>query len=318
MMVQNFTKKVRFFTMQLRRISNYRDFKGQIIWSADNISHADLVKIVSNPDFPNGEVAIKLDRVITESEEFGYLNCIKEFQEEYGVAVFDDGKIVEIPNKVMSSAERRLKSYHPWMCNVMAGVISNMYCPGCSAEQREAIEAKQEGREPKPIEYDALYRFAQLCAEYDTLSCAVSVLTSKSEATVKYEFGDEPLNVVRRYAQLAAKFGITDFVCSPKEIEVVAPLGLTLNTPGIRKVGDNADDQARIDTPYGAIKRAVLATGSTEGGIRLVIGRSIWQPGQPYEMVNENIEKTLVDIYKAKGDLMAAQYDKPADKIVST
>lgn len=283
----------------LMRINNYKDFNGPIIWSADGLSYQDLAKIVKDPRFPNGEVAVKFDRLMTEHHDFKHLEGVREFQEDYGVAVFDDAKITEIPNKVQAIAGYHIEIASPFMLNAQGGICSNGYYPGCDAEKAELEAAKREGREPK-FTYDALYYFAELCKKHSVRPCVVSVLTSKTPELIRLEYNKEPAEAVMFYATLSANCGITDFVCSPKEIEIVKPLGFTLNTPGIRKAGDSAHDQARIDSPYGAITRAGSATN-----IRLVIGRSIWdaEKQEPHEAVYDNIARILEEINQAKTDL---------------
>ena len=72
------------------------------------------------------------------------------------------------------------------------------------------------------------------------------------------------------YVGILQECGFTDVVCSPDEVAAIRSVpdfaDLNLNTPGIRLPDAAADDQARKNTPEGAV-----AAGAT----RLVIGRPI-------------------------------------------
>ena len=245
----------------------FADFAGKIIWSADGLKPKQIIDIVKLPTFPRKEVALKLDRLFFTTN---HLKFIQIFQEEYGVPVFADAKIIEIPSKAAEIAKCHLE-YHPWMLNVMAGACDS------------------------GLPYnDFLSKFAELCLDAGTLSCAVTVLTSKTKVLISEEFGlsvaDRASKPVEFYANLMQKCNLTDIVCSPEEIAAVRKYGLNINTPGIRLSGDSHDDQARVDTPSSAIK---------SGATRLVIGRSIYNPAKDkVEDVPQNIQRVLDDIEK--------------------
>lgn len=95
-------------------------FTGKIIWSADNLTDKELLEIVTGADFPREKVAVKLDRLFL--TKYG-LAMIRRVQEEAGVAVFADAKIVEIPSKTLEIVKVHLE-YQPWMLNVMAGICN--------------------------------------------------------------------------------------------------------------------------------------------------------------------------------------------------
>lgn len=49
----------------------------KLIWSADNVPKAELIRILSNDRFPREKVAVKLDRLFAET--YG-LDVIKQIQ----------------------------------------------------------------------------------------------------------------------------------------------------------------------------------------------------------------------------------------------
>lgn len=118
---------------------------------------------------------------------------------------------------------------------------------------------------------------------YNTQLIAVTVLTSMGREDLKDLGLDiEPVEQVKRLAQLTKDSGLDGVVCSAQEAKMLREtLGqdFALVTPGIRPVGANADDQKRIVTP----KQAML-----DGSTHLVIGRPITQ--------STNMNQTLKDI----------------------
>ena len=134
----------------------------RIIWSAD-VDWPQLKEVVDCGALPKG-TRIKLDRLFFAKD--GHEKKIITYCQDAGYPVFVDAKIIEIPDKVVAIAEIYLK-YKPWMLNVMAGVCSTGY-----------IDVEN------PKKNDALKRFADACKEAGTKSCAVTVLTSKSEEGV--------------------------------------------------------------------------------------------------------------------------------------
>jgi orotidine-5'-phosphate decarboxylase len=119
--------------------------------------------------------------------------------------------------------------------------------------------------------------FADVCHKAGTRPCAVTVLTSKSPGISKREFRCLPATQVLYYVEMLLDMGFTDIVCSPKEVPAIRSDSrfdeLGLNTPGIVLSGATSRDQARTNTPEGA-----LEAGST----RLVIGSAITK-GDPAE-----------------------------------
>ena len=240
-----------------------------IIWSAD-VPLEDLRKVIKAGILPKGTV-IKLDRFFFEVHP---KNIISEIQNE-GYPVFVDAKIIEIPDKSIAIAETYLK-YHPFMLNIMAGA--------CSTGMTKS---------DNPKKLDTLKRFADICEEAGTKSCAVTVLTSKSPDLVLREFHQNPLDQVVEYVKLMHSAGITDIVCSPMETVEIRDHAefddMDINTPGVRLPDSSKDDQARIATPFDA-----LNNGST----RLVIGRDLIRGEEDIvTRVGGNYDKILTNIF---------------------
>lgn len=225
----------------------------RIIWSADVSDEETLMGHLDRmPDLK----VVKIDRLFVTDVGLGVIDRLNE----RGIQVFDDAKIIEIPSKTVGIAKKHL-AHKPWMLNCMAGVQSS----GLLTHE-------------DPEKVDGLKRFADACHEAGTKPCAVTVLTSKTGDVVGSEFnGRDSMEQVLYYVEALLECGFTDVVCSPKELPAIRAEGrfdsLDLNTPGIRPAGSDAGDQARADTPEGA-----LAAGAT----RLVIGRPI-TTGDPAE-----------------------------------
>lgn len=230
----------------------FENFNGKIIWSADGISLKELIKAVESDGFPRGQVAVKLDRLFLTKEGLPSISVVQE----RGIPVFADAKIIEIPSKTIEIAKLHLE-YQPWMLNVMAGAGSTGFLPGGIEEN---------------LKPDALFQFSELCKAAGTKSCAVTVLTSKTEEFTRCEFGKLPKNAVIFYAKMAINCGFTDIVCSPLEAKIVRNLSdvVGINTPGVRLSESSKDDQSRVMTPAKALEN---------GAIRLVIGRDLSRNG---------------------------------------
>ncbi len=109
-----------------------------------------------------------------------------------------------------------------------------------------------------------------------TMVAAVTVLTSLGDDDLGQigMVGPVP-DAARRLAALAVAAGAQGLVCSPREVSAVrAEVGddVTLITPGVRPVGSEVNDQARVATP----EEALLA-----GADLLVIGRPITRAPDP-------------------------------------
>ncbi len=174
--------------------------------------------------------------------------AVKAFTER-GAKVFLDLKLHDIPNTVELAAKAAGRLRVSYL-TVHAGGGEHMV--------RAAVTGANAGAQ------------AAECAPPIVL--AVTVLTSMDDPTLQsVGVDDPPLLQVERLAALAAKGGAGGLVCSAREVSevrrIVGP-SLVLCTPGIRPVGAAANDQARTETPAGAI-----ANGST----LLVVGRPITQ-----------------------------------------
>lgn len=173
--------------------------------------------------------------------------------------VFLDLKLHDIPNTV-KEAMRNLASLQVDMVNVHAA--------GGTAMMEAALEGLELG----------LTR-----GQKRPLCIAVTQLTSTSEQMLKNELliheGME--QTVSHYAKLAKQSGLDGIVCSALEVPTMkqAMEGFITVTPGIRLIGDRADDQTRIVTPTKAKQL---------GSDFIVVGRSITRSNNPlaaYERV---------------------------------
>jgi orotidine-5'-phosphate decarboxylase len=117
---------------------------------------------------------------------------------------------------------------------------------------------------------------AAVDAAPDVTIAAVTVLTSLSAAVLDaVGLAGPPLDAVRRLAALAVGAGAGALVCSPQEVAAVrAEVGAdtVLITPGVRPVGADVGDQARVATPQQAL---------ADGASLLVIGRPITGAADP-------------------------------------
>jgi orotidine-5'-phosphate decarboxylase len=113
-------------------------------------------------------------------------------------------------------------------------------------------------------------------ASRGTKVVAVTVLTSLGEADLRRIGLVGPASdAVRRLATLAVESGASGLVCSPQEVAAVrAEVGadILLITPGVRPVGADTHDQARVATPEEALRA---------GADLLVIGRPITGAADP-------------------------------------
>lgn len=245
----------------------FKDFKGQIIWSADGVTLEYILQMIDSGNFPMG-VAIKLDRLFLTRHG---LSAIEEVQKR-GVPVFADAKLVEIPSKVLELTKDHLQ-YQPWMLNAMADICNTGITP-CSSSN------------PNDYNPDVLNDFARLCKDAGTLPCAVTVLTSKEEELVLQQYNRPKQEVVEFFSKLSIDCELTDVVCPAPCILGVNRLGtIGTNPAGIRLPNDSIRDQSKTSvlTPAKA-----LAGGAT----RLVIGQSLSEGGN----FHENFAKIMADI----------------------
>lgn len=259
----------------------------RIIWSADTGTYIKMVRVLMDMGKRRPRW-IKVDRLFVESNPRHGLDVVDDLT-ELEFDVFDDAKIVEIPNKVAGITGVHL-AHKPKMLNIMAHA--------CSTGIFEGEEKK----------IDGLKRFADLCLAAGTLPCGVTVLTSKDVATIAKEYNipydpkDEEsvarvsIQQVLTYVEMLANCGFTDIVCSPLEVEAIRANSawdhLTLNTPGVRMPGGDAHDQARVDTPANTLKKS-------KG--RVVIGREITDAEDPAAALDR-----IVDHLVESGAISAA------------
>ena len=244
----------------------------KIIWSAD-VSAECIKEAVKSGVLPKG-MMIKLDRL-------GFLSGIPrgmiEMCQEIGYPVFVDAKIIEVPTKVLRIAYLYLQ-HRPAMLNIMAGACSTgVFDPEWrEASHNEVMDQRND--------VDLMQRFAQLCKFYGTESCAVTVLTSKTDEMTRREYGTSAMTKVLDYASMMERAGIQNIVCSAEEAKVIkASCKLTINTPGIRLPGTDTRDQARIMTPLKAF---------AAGADRLVIGSNLTDgEGAFVDRLARNIER---------------------------
>jgi orotidine-5'-phosphate decarboxylase len=155
-----------------------------------------------------------------------------------GFRVFADLKLHDIPNTVGRAARvlgRR-------------GVdFLNMHAAGGEAMLRAGVDGLREG--------------AREGGHAQPIALAVTVLTS-----------DPNVDALDARMDLARIAGCDGVVCAGSDVERARARDLLSMVPGIRLAGDDANDQARVDTPGDAIAR---------GASWLVIGRSVTGAGEP-------------------------------------
>ncbi len=169
---------------------------------------------------------------------------VEQVRTASGAEVFLDLKLHDIPNTVAGAA-RAVAGLRPRFLTVHAG--------GGAAMVRAAVEAAPE-----------------------VTIAAVTVLTSLSEEDL-HDVGlaGPALDAVRRLASLAVGAGAGALVCSPQEVAAVrAEVGprIVLITPGVRPLGGDVQDQARVATPQQAL---------ADGADLLVVGRPITAAADP-------------------------------------
>jgi orotidine-5'-phosphate decarboxylase len=122
------------------------------------------------------------------------------------------------------------------------------------------------------------------------LLIGVTVLTSHSvKGLQEIGLGGDTASLVLRLAHLAKQSGLDGVVCSAQEASQLRAehgAGFCLVTPGIRPVGSEHGDQARVVTPSQA---------ATQGAHYLVIGRPITQAADPIAVlaaINSELAKS--------------------------
>jgi orotidine-5'-phosphate decarboxylase len=175
-----------------------------------------------------------------------------------GVQVFLDLKLHDIPNTV-SGAARAVARLRP--------AILTVHAAGGPAMIRAAVQAAPH-----------------------TQIAAVTVLTSLAEEDLgRIGLAGPADEAVRRLAAMSVEAGATALVCSPHEVSAVRAevgTGITLITPGVRPIGADSQDQARVATPEQAL---------ADGADLLVIGRPITgspDPGAAAAAIAASLRRT--------------------------
>jgi orotidine-5'-phosphate decarboxylase len=171
---------------------------------------------------------------------------IRAITDEFGVDVFLDLKLHDIP-KTVESATLSVATLNPRFLTVHASGGSAMVTAAATAAPHVAITA-------------------------------VTILTSLSEEELfRIGFANPALESAVALAELATAAGAKAIVCSPLEIaaiRAVLPPDITIITPGVRPAGtEGNDDQMRTKTPQSALQ---------DGADFVVIGRPItgaWSSG---------------------------------------
>lgn len=172
---------------------------------------------------------------------------VRELKKD-GFKIFLDLKLCDIPNTVKKAMEK---------IGELGVEITNLHAFGgieMMKAAREGLDATESGKKTKLI--------------------AVTVLTSINDEILHDELLiDHKVNeVVKFYAGNAKKAGLDGVVCSALEAPIIKEMGLISVTPGIRLVGDDANDQKRVATP---------SLAKELGSTYIVVGRSITKAEDP-------------------------------------
>ncbi len=167
-----------------------------------------------------------------------------------------DLKWHDIPNTVGNIC-RHLLAYPPWAVTVHSSGGKEMIAVAC--------------KELRDVETKVL---------------AVTLLTSIDSKTCEEIYHRQPMEQVLELAEIATEAGVDGLVCSAEEVGELRRKfpKLLLVTPGIRSFGIDAGDQKRISTPRDATSR---------GADYLVMGRQIYNAGDPIEEVNRILKDEL-------------------------
>lgn len=179
---------------------------------------------------------------------------VQEFK-SMGYKVFVDLKLHDIPHQVRGAA-RSVTLAGADMLTVHAAGGMDMMQAACQGAEEGAAGFSSADKRP--------------------ICLAITVLTSLDASAlesvgIKASLATQALKL----AQLAKEAGMDGIVCSPQETAAIrsqAGTGFVLVTPGVRPLGSELGDQARIATPAHALKA---------GADYLVIGRPITEAADP-------------------------------------
>ncbi len=186
----------------------------------------------------------------------------------FGLPVFVDAKLHDIPTQVGAAARRLGRLGARWVTAHVAGGVP-------------MLEAAVEGLGETSGGGAGVL--------------GVTVLTSLDEASLAaVGITATPGRLVSRMARAADRAGCEGLVCSPQELQVVATVApdLVKVIPGIRPTGVDAGDQARVSTPQAAIAR---------GADWLVVGRAITAAPDPVAAAANLGEEVLAAIRALEG-----------------
>jgi orotidine-5'-phosphate decarboxylase len=207
-------------------------------------------------DVPNALAGLKLAEQLGDSVSFykiglgmltgGGMALANELKEEFGKRIFLDMKLFDI-SATVEKAVRGISQYNLDFLTVHG--------------DPHVVRAAKEG-----------------AAGSQTKILAVTILTSLDRADLdagQIKAGDIPDLVVER-AGRAFDAGADGIIASPQEAALIRALpeaaGRLIVTPGVRPAGAAPGDQKRIATPAQAI---------ANGADHIVVGRPIWQAGDP-------------------------------------
>lgn len=187
---------------------------------------------------------------------------------EQGKEIFLDLKLHDIPNTVGQGLAALTE---------LGVSMLNVHASGGPAMMKAGADAVREKAQAMGIERPKLI--------------AVTVLTSINSAewsALGYQV-DLSKQVVH-LAMLAQKAGLDGVVASPQEAEAIRLAcgdEFIIVTPGIRPAGAAINDQSRIATPAGALKK---------GAHQLVIGRPITAAENPRQAVQDILKEMRDEI----------------------
>lgn len=128
---------------------------------------------------------------------------------------------------------------------------------------------------------------------------AVTVSTSLDAVNAELVFGMSVQAKVLQFARDARLAGVDALICSPADLPFLVARpelkGLDYFTPGVRPAGSDKRDQARTDTPGGAIKA---------GAKYVIIGDPITQPKTGTRV--EAARSIAAEIEQAEAEMAAA------------
>ena len=134
----------------------------------------------------------------------------------------------------------------------------------------------------------AAYDAVQSYGDARPLLVAVTVLTSTNEAALKMTGIDAPLQehvcMLARCAQRAGLDGVVSSAMDVPLIKTTCGSDFLSITPGIRRLNDSINDQARIVTPEMAYNA---------GSDFLVVGRPITGAQNPVRVLQDFLKKAM-------------------------